>query len=404
MQEDQRHALDRAVANAAVIEQPLAWLLEQPRHEYVPQALQVAAELKLRSLLDRVEALARVPALRAKALKCSDSIEPLPTIVIEELLHNEEREVVLAGVEILARRTPQPSAMLIPLLAREARRAGRRASVHLKVDTGMGRLGCAPDVAAELACLVPGPEFLKLDGLCTHVACADPSTDGCSAKQISVFEEVTRAVAAAGVPVPPRHAAASASILARAAPHLDLVRPGLALYGVASLSAQQDVLRPVLTLKSQVIFLKDFPAGRSIGYERTYTTTRRTRIATLPLGYNDGYPWRLGGRAEVLIRGRRAPVVGRVSMDYLTVDVGRIPGVCVGDEAVLIGSAGDDAIGAVELAERAGTIPYEILTLLGKRVVRTYRSASTGTPEPVRGFRIERRPSPEDAPGPTRTP
>jgi hypothetical protein len=131
MQEDQRHALDRAVANAAVIEQPLAWLLEQPRHEYVPQALQVAAELKLRSLLDRVEALARVPALRAKALKCSDSIEPLPTIVIEELLHNEEREVVLAGVEILARRTPQPSAMLIPLLAHEDPEVRRAAAVAL---------------------------------------------------------------------------------------------------------------------------------------------------------------------------------------------------------------------------------------------------------------------------------
>jgi alanine racemase len=323
----------------------------------------------------------------------------IPILILGAVVPGELADVVANDIAVTVHSTER-----VRLLAREARRAGRRASVHLKVDTGMGRLGCAPDVAAELACLVHGQEFLKLDGLCTHFACADPSTDGFTAKQISVFEEVTRAVAAAGVPVPPRHAAASASILARAAPHLDLVRPGLALYGVASLSAQQDVLRPVLTLKSQVIFLKDFPAGRSIGYERTYTTTRRTRIATLPLGYNDGYPWRLGGRAEVLIRGRRAPVVGRVSMDYLTVDVGRIPGVCVGDEAVLIGSAGDDAIGAVELAERAGTIPYEILTLLGKRVVRTYRSASTGTPEPVRGFRIERRPSPEDAPGPTRTP
>ena len=221
----------------------------------------------------------------------------------------------------------------------------------------MGRLGCAPERALDIAHLIHASEFLQLDGLCTHFSTAGRDDDGFTARQISIFSGVSQSLTAAGVPAACRHAASSAAVLRRTATHLDMVRPGLALYGVAPAPDLQKGLIPALQLKTQVIFLKDFGPGTPIGYERTHITSKRTRIATLPVGYNDGYPFRLGGRGEVLIRGRRAPVVGRVSMDYTMVDVGKIPGVSVGDEVVLLGTSGDETVTAAELAERAGTIP-----------------------------------------------
>jgi alanine racemase len=260
--------------------------------------------------------------------------------------------------------------------------------VHLKVDTGMGRLGCAPAIAVEIAQLIRDTEFLRLDGLCTHFSSAGDAAF--TALQMQRFDDVTAAIERAGVPLPARHASASSAILHHVAPALDLVRPGLALYGLAPTRALAEGLTPILTLKTQVIFLKDFDAGTPLGYEGAHVTARRTRVATLPVGFSDGYPWGLSGRGEVLVRGRRAPVVGRVSMDYLMVDVGRIPGVSVGDEVVLVGRAGDEQVTVAELAERAGTIPYEILTRLGKRVVRTFRGGGAPREE---GFTVLRRPT-----------
>ncbi len=277
----------------------------------------------------------------------------------------------------------------VRVLRREARRAGRVARVHLKIDTGMGRLGCTPARAEAIAQLVHDSEFLELEGLCTHFACAGPDGDEFTARQRTVFAEVAQRLAAKGIAVRMLHAAASGPLLRQVAPDLDAVRPGLALYGLAPEPRSQEGLTPALALKTRIIFLKDHPAGSSIGYERTHVTSRRTRIATLPVGYNDGYPWRLGGRGEVLVRGQRAPVVGRVSMDYLSIDVAGIAGASVGDEVVLIGSAGSEHIDARELAERAGTIPYEVFTRLGRRVERVYRGGAHG-PEP--GFGVIRRP------------
>ena len=309
----------------------------------------------------------------------------IPIVILGAVVHGELADVVANDIAVTVHSTER-----VRVLAREARRAGKRVSVDLKVDTGMGRLGCAPELAASVARLIADQEFLSFDGLCTHFSHAGPGGEEFTARQISLFEEVTRAVERDGIPVPPRHAAASAAVLRRAADHLDLVRPGLALYGIPPASGLAEGLRPALSLKTQVIFLKDFGPGTPVGYERTHVTARRTRIATLPVGYNDGYPWRLSGRGEVLIRGRRAPVVGRVSMDYLCVDVGNIPGVMVGDEAVLVGASGGEQVTVTELAERAGTIAYEILTRLGRRVERVYR-APDGAGE--RGFGIRRRPA-----------
>jgi alanine racemase len=323
----------------------------------------------------------------------------IPILVLGTIIPGELSDVVDHDVAVTVH-----SSERVRRLEREARRAGRPVSVHLKVDTGMGRLGCAPGIAVEIARLIRATEFLRFDGLCTHFACAGDAR--MTEIQVRRFEEVSRAIEAAGIPLPPRHAAASAAILGRVATHLDLVRPGLMLYGLSpaapgpgsppprqdrlSPAPPEDGLLPVLTLKTQVIFLKDFEAGAPVGYEGTHVTRRRTRVATLPVGYNDGYPWRLSGCGEVLVRGHRAPVVGRISMDYLTVDVGRVPGACVGDEVVLVGASGGERVTVQELADRAGTIPYEILTRVGKRVVRTFRGGALAAPE--KGFTVLRRP------------
>jgi len=320
----------------------------------------------------------------------------IPIVVLGAIVPGEMGAVVAHDIEVTLH-----SGERVRVLEREARRANRVVSVHLKVDTGMGRLGCSPARAAELATVIDQSEFLRFVGLCTHFSSVGVEPNAFTQQQVTLFESVSRSIAESGVPLPARHASASAAVLTRVAQHLDMIRPGLALYGIAPDPALAEGLCPALTLKTQVIFLKDLPAGAPVGYGREYTTSRATRVATLPVGYNDGYPWRLKDRGEVLLRGHRAPVVGCVSMDYLTVDVGRIPGVSVGDEVTLLGSSGDHTISAFELAERAGTIPYEILTRLGKRVARVYRSsrqAARADSEPAeRGFAVVQRPEPPPA-------
>ncbi|MDH3590892.1 MAG: alanine racemase [Planctomycetota bacterium] len=304
----------------------------------------------------------------------------IPILVLGAVVPGELPAVVAHDIAVTVH-----SSERVRLLGREARRAARPTSVHLKIDTGMGRLGCAPGRAVDIARLITRAEFLSFDGLCTHFSAAGPGQEEFTARQIAIFEEVSHAIEHAGIELPPRHAANTAALLTRAADHLDVVRPGLALYGIAPDPGLRDGLTPALTLKSQIIFLKDHAAGSPIGYERTHVTSRRTRIATLPVGYHDGYAFRLGGKAEVLVRGQRAPVVGRVSMDYLTVDVGHVAGARVGDEVTLLGPGLD----ARELADRAGTIPYEVFTRLGNRVERVYHGGRSG---PERGFSVVSRP------------
>ncbi|MHC4849527.1 MAG: alanine racemase [Planctomycetota bacterium] len=302
-----------------------------------------------------------------EAIELREAGISIPIVILGAIVPGEMTAVVAHDIEVTVH-----SGERVRLLEREARRASRPVRVHLKVDTGMGRLGCSPGRAAELATIIHQSEFLHFVGLCTHFSSVGAAPDEFTQGQVALFESVSRSIADAGVPLPPRHAAASSASLTRVAEHLDLIRPGLALYGIGPDPALQEGIFAALTLKTQVIFLKDLPAGAPVGYFREHTTSQATRVATLPVGYNDGYPWRLKDRGEVLIRGRRAPVIGRVSMDYLSIDVGQIPGVSVGDEVTLLGTSGERTISAFELAERSGTIPYEILTRLGKRVARVY--------------------------------
>lgn len=256
-------------------------------------------------------------------------------------------------------------------LSRAARELNRAVRVHVKVDTGMGRLGLLPeDVPAFVADLraLPG---LVLEGIFTHMSTAD--SDLAYARwQLARFRQVVEALAGDGVHFPLVHAANSAAILALPESHLNMVRLGIAMYGLqpsAEVPLPPD-LRPALSFKTQVAQVKALPPGSFVGYGKSYQTAGEERIAVLPVGYADGFRRAPRHWGEVLIRGRRAPIVGRVSMDQTTVDVSHIPGVRQGDEVVLIGEQGDERITAEDVAERLGTINYEVVSEILARVPR----------------------------------
>ena len=264
---------------------------------------------------------------------------------------------------------------LAQALSTASQAAGRPVTVHIKVDTGMGRFGLEPAEAVGFAQAVSRLPGLRLGGVFTHFATADAADGTYTAQQLSVFNQVRAVFSAAGIQVPLWHAANSPAVLAAPGTYLDGVRVGIALYG---LRASDEVapalqLRPALTLTSRVGQVRTLPAGSSISYGRTYVTTCSTQVALIQCGYGDGYPRLASNRGQVLVHGRRAPICGRVCMDQLVVDISGVAGVQAGDEAVLIGCQGDEAIPAEEVAGWAETINYEVVTHLLPRVARIYR-------------------------------
>ena len=267
------------------------------------------------------------------------------------------------------------SAAAAARLAHVAARHGRVVPVHLKVDTGMRRVGVQPAEAPALARLVVGSPSLLLEGVMTHWAVADDPAEPFTATQLQRFDEVLDVLAGAGLSGFVRHAANSAAAIAHPASRYDLIRPGIALYGVPPCDdlAGALQLRRALTLRTTVTFLKRVRAGEGISYGLRQSLRQDTVVATLPLGYADGVRRGIGlGRQAVLIGGRRCPIVGVVTMDQLMVDCGPSGDVRVGDEAVLLGAQGDDQITVEEWARQLATIGYEVLTGLGQRLDRVY--------------------------------
>jgi len=251
--------------------------------------------------------------------------------------------------------------------------SGARLRVHLKVDTGMGRLGIPPSEAPAAARAIVRMPRLEFAGIMTHFAAADALDQGHARLQQQRFLEAVREIEAAGVTVPLRHAANSAALLALPETHLDMVRPGIALYGYPPVPAgPQGSWEPALTFTTGIAQIKKVPKGGTVSYGCTYEAPRDIQVATLPLGYADGYNRLLSNRGEVLIGGRRAPVVGQVCMDMIMVDVTEVPGVHEGQEVVLLGRQGDEVLWADAWAARLGTIPYEVLCNISKRVPRSY--------------------------------
>jgi alanine racemase len=258
-------------------------------------------------------------------------------------------------------------------LAGAAARRGVEVRAHLKIDTGMGRLGVPASEVPAFAGALATAGRIRLTGAFSHLAVADEPKDPFTARQIERFQKAIEVLRSRGFDPQEIHLANSAAILDHPPAWLTLVRPGIALYGYPPSSKVTPLdVRPVLSWKTRIIYLKEVPPGTSLGYGRTYVTKRSARIASLALGYDDGLPRLLSNRGHVLVRGRRAPIVGRISMDLTTVDVTGVPGVSQGDEAVLIGSSGSLTLTAAEIAAWAETIHWEVLCRLGSRVPRLY--------------------------------
>jgi alanine racemase len=279
--------------------------------------------------------------------------------------------------EALVRANLTPVVYTLPVakaLSDAAGKAGRSVPVHVKIDTGMGRIGLTPEAAIDFISAVSKLPGIVVEGLMTHFADADLRDKKFAAAQMDRFEAVIGSLEAKGIAVPLRHAANSAAVLEYDRALLTMVRPGLMLYGYNPLEsgAAADV-RPVLSLVTRIAYIKKVPAGVPISYGRTFVTKRESLIATIPIGYADGYNRGLSNRGEALVRGKRVPVAGRVCMDMTMLDVTEVAGVAAGDEAVLIGSGRNERISADDIAAKTGTIAYEVLCGISGRVPRVVK-------------------------------
>ncbi|MBE7557976.1 alanine racemase [bacterium] len=270
------------------------------------------------------------------------------------------------------------------LLSRIARETGRPIRVHVDVDTGMGRLGILYDSAVEAILAIARMPGLELAGVMTHCPVADDPDDGFTRLQHSRMIELRKALALAGLR-PKLHMAASAAIFVSPEYHLDMVRLGLIAYGGYPTPRFRSLvtLTPTMQWEARIVTLRELPAGWSVGYGRTHILERPARIATLDVGYSHGYLRDFSGKGEVLVHGRRAPVVGRVSMNLTTIDVSAVPEARVYDSAVLLGRQGGEEISCDELAAWGNTIPNEIMTMTGKQNARRYAMGRIGPMRPV---------------------
>jgi alanine racemase len=253
-------------------------------------------------------------------------------------------------------------------------RQGKVTPIHVKVDTGMGRFGLLPDEVVPFVRRIAELPGLKLEGLFTHFAVADLADKTYTRRQFDLYKWVVKQLEEAGFAIPLKHVANSATNLDLPEMHLDMVRCGIALYGLRPSDEVEPAipLKQAMALKSRVARVRTLPPGSSISYGCTYTTTRPTPVALVPVGYGDGYHRLLSNKGSVLIGGKRAPIVGRVCMDQFVVDVTGIEGVRQDDEVVVFGRQGEEEISAEEVAALAGTINYEVVTSILPRVTRVY--------------------------------
>lgn len=258
-------------------------------------------------------------------------------------------------------------------LSGAAGRLGKNISVFVKLDTGMHRIGLLCEEAVPFIKQLTSLEGITVQGLLTHFAVSDISDKSYTHRQFNSFQDIVSSLRHEGIDIPVKSAANSGAIVDLPETHLDFVRPGITLYGLSPSDEITGIsLKPAMQFKTRVVYVKKVPAGSKIGYGCTYTTPHESIIATLPVGYADGYNRLLSNRGEVLIRGTRCPVVGRVCMDQITVDVTHLPPLSVGEEAVLFGKQGQAEISVDEIAQKLNTINYEVVCGISPRVPRVY--------------------------------
>ena len=253
--------------------------------------------------------------------------------------------------------------------------SGRVLDVHLKVDTGMHRVGVPSKIAVDLAQRIRSSGVMRLTGVCTHFASADdPDSDDFTRQQIAAFDQVIAGLKSSGFDNLKIHAANTAGAIRFPEAHYNMVRIGLGLYGIypSEASRQGMDLELAVGLTSRITGIQEFAPGDTLGYNRTFTAKRPTKAGIVPFGYDDGMPWRLSGTGQVLVEGRTAPIVGRISMDQMQVDLTDISDVSIGAEVLLYGTHNGHTLRPEQVSQMAGTIPYELLTRLGERVHRIY--------------------------------
>lgn len=282
----------------------------------------------------------------------------------------DSRGVAAASQHSLALGTPSPESL--EAVAAWSRQKDRRVAIHLHLDSGMNRMGLTAADLPEAIKLLEQHPHLSIDGIFSHYANASDPADPFNDEQEKRFVQMVGVLREAGIRTASHHFANSAAVMTGRVREGDWVRVGLSLYGGEPLDYGESRLLPVMRWATRIERLKEVAAGEIVGYGKTWRASERAMIATLPAGYADGYNRLLSNRGEVLVRGRRVPIAGRVSMDLTTIDVTSVPDAAVGDEVVLLGSQGDESIRAEELANIAGTIPYEIFTSVSKRVPRVY--------------------------------
>lgn len=266
----------------------------------------------------------------------------------------------------------------VKALSRAAQRAGKDICVHVKVDTGMNRLGVRLDEIDGLLKVIDALPRVVVGGMASHFPCADDRSSASTRQCYEKFKKFQNHASSLSNPV--RHIANSGGTLYFPPGRCDMVRCGISLYGYYPEGRDgvvKDGLHPVMSFSSRVVAVKDVPAGSGVSYGHTFVTTRETRLAVLPVGYEDGFSRLLSNRGEVLIRGRRAPIRGRVCMNLCMVDVTEIEGVATGDEAVILGTQGRECITADEIAAHTDTISYEVLCMIGNNNDRKYKASST---------------------------
>ena len=317
----------------------------------------------IRALAGRVNMLGVANLQEAHEARTHETRTPI--LILSPALPEERRGIVDGGFVPLIS-TLEEARAYAPLAT------GEPLAIHLKIDTGMGRMGIWEHEAVATAAEILRLPGVAITGLATHLPVADED-DSFTSQQLARFRELANAIRALGCPDAVTHVENSAGLIAHPTKAGDMVRAGLMLYGSAPLAEFQSRLRPPLTWKTRIALLRTAPAGHGISYGRTFITDHPTRVATLAVGYADGYPRHLSGRnAEVLIHGQRCPVLGRVTMDQIIADVSEVADAQIGDETVLLGRQGGAEILAAELAGKAGTIAWEIFTGLGRRVQRFY--------------------------------
>lgn len=307
-------------------------------------------------------------AIVEEAMALSDAGVPGRILILGAPLLEQVEEIAANDFEAMV-----SDLQFARLLDAVARRHGRKVCIHLKFDTGMGRLGFHPEEAVEITRQIAGYSSLRIIGAMTHFPTADvPQGREFTREQIAIMRRIRAELEAAGFHIPLWHAANSCASLTLPESHFDAIRPGLALYGGVRRDMTPLKFRQVMSLKTRIVQIRDIPEGHSVSYGRTFMAERPTRIAVLPIGYADGLSRGHSNKGQVIIRGRRAPIAGRICMDMTLVDVTDIRTAAPGDEVVLYGRQGDEEISLRDAADSLGTIPYEVMTSIGSRVPRIY--------------------------------